>query len=231
MIQPPPVAGIGNAGGVPHDGRGSRRPRLAGTAGSDHRDGEQGRADAGADAGVHPVRELDAADLSRHRPHQGAAARDQRARRVRRAAGLYRLGLRQRLQPVRTHVPRHRPGRCALSSRSEGYLEDPRAQFERRDRAARLVHDDPRHRRPVPGAALQPLSGGRARRRRGAGLLAGPGDRAHGARSPPRPCPTASATSGRRSPSSRSGPATPRCSPSCSPWYSSSWCWRRSSKA
>ncbi len=34
--------------------------------------------------------------------------------------------------------------------------------------------------RAVSGAALQPLSGGRARRRRGARLLAGPGDRDHG---------------------------------------------------
>ena len=72
---------------------------------------------AGADAGPRPgvlaVRDLDAAALSRHRPHQGAAARHQRARRVRRAADLSRLGLRQRLQPVRPHLPRDRAGRRA----------------------------------------------------------------------------------------------------------------------
>ena len=69
---------------------------------------------------------------------------------------------------------------------------------------------------PVPRAALQSLSGRRARRRRRARLLA----RARRSRSwrssRPRRCRTASATNGRRSPSSRSGPATPRSSPSCS---------------
>ena len=33
------------------------------------------------------------------------------ARRIRRAADLYRLGLRQRLQSVRAHLPRDRAGR------------------------------------------------------------------------------------------------------------------------
>ena len=37
VVAPPPVQGIGNAGGVPHDGRGSRRPRAAGAAGDGHR--------------------------------------------------------------------------------------------------------------------------------------------------------------------------------------------------
>ena len=37
--------------------------------------------------------------------------------------------------------------------------------YQRRYRAARLVHHRARHLRPVPRAALQPLSGGRARRR------------------------------------------------------------------
>ena len=71
----------------------------------------RGGADARPAAGVLAVRDLDAAALSRHRPHQGAAARHQRVRRVLRAADLSRLVLRQRLQPVRPHLPRHRAGR------------------------------------------------------------------------------------------------------------------------
>ena len=89
---------------LPHDGGGSRRPRLAGAAGRGLRDDGTGRADAGPAAGVLAVREHDAAALSRHRPHQGAAARHQCAGRVRRAADLSRLGLCQRLQPVRPHL-------------------------------------------------------------------------------------------------------------------------------
>ena len=65
--------------------------------------------------------------------------------------------------------------------------QHPGAQFERRHRAARLVHHRARHRRALPGAALQPLPGGRARRRGGARLLAGPGDRRHGAAREPSP--------------------------------------------
>ena len=51
---------------------------------------------------------------------------------------------------------------------------------KRRHRAARLVHHGARHFRPVPGAALQSLSRCRARWRRRARLFAGPGDRDHG---------------------------------------------------
>ena len=54
----------------------------------------------------------------------------------------------------------------------QGRARDPRAQLQRRHRAARLVHDRARHLRALPRAALQSLSGGRARRRRGARLSA-----------------------------------------------------------
>ena len=62
------------------------------------------------------------------------------------------------------------------------------------------------------------------------GYLARAGHRELGARSLPKPCPTASDTSGRRWHSSRSGQATRRYSPSRSPWCSSFSCWRRNSK-
>jgi multidrug efflux pump subunit AcrB len=44
-------------------------------------------------------------------------------------------------------------------------------------------------------------------------------------------CRRASPTNGPRLRSSRSAPATPRCSPSCSASYSCSWCWRRNTRA
>ena len=53
---------------------------------------------------------FDASALSRHRPHQGADARHQRARRVQRAADRSRLLLCQRLQPAGAHLPRDGAG-------------------------------------------------------------------------------------------------------------------------
>ena len=100
-----------------------------------------------------------------------------------------------------------------------------------RHRAARLVHDRAQHFRAVPGAALQPLSRRRARRHRGARLFAGPGDRDHGEARRRGAARRLRATSGRRSRSSRSGPAAPRASPSGSPWCSCSWCSPRSTRA
>ena len=49
---------------------------------------------------------------------------------------------------------------------TRGRAEAARAQCQRRDRAARLLHHGARHLRPVSRAALQSLSGGRTRRRR-----------------------------------------------------------------
>ena len=94
------------------------------------------------------VRDLDAAALSRHRPHQGADAGRQHARRLRGAADLYRLGLRQRLQPVRPHLPgaRRRP-MAPFRLEPTDILRSAGAQCQRRDRAARLVHHRARHRR------------------------------------------------------------------------------------
>jgi multidrug efflux pump subunit AcrB len=46
-----------------------------------------------------------------------------------------------------------------------------------------------------------------------------------------KPCPRVSATNGRHSPFRNCAPATPRCLRSCWRWFSCSWCWPRSSKA
>jgi hydrophobe/amphiphile efflux-1 (HAE1) family protein len=163
----------------PHDGGGSLRPRAAGLAGRGLCDDGQGGADAAGEPGVLAVRDLDAATLSRHRPHQGATPWHQHPRRVLGAANLSRLVLRQRLQPVRAHVPGDRAGRRPLSPRSFRRAEYPGAQPGGCDRSDRRLHDGKRQVRPVPGAALQPLSRGGARRSAGARGLAGPGDRHH----------------------------------------------------
>ena len=148
-----------------------------------------------------------------------------------RAADLSRLVLRQRLQPVRPHLPRDRAGQERRPRRYRGRAEDPRAQQQRRDGAARLLHHGAHDHRALSRAALQSLSGGRARRRGGARLQPGPGDRDHGEARGARRCRRASLTNGPRSPSSRSAPATPRSSPSCWRWCSCSWCSPRNSKA
>ena len=89
VVQPPPVQGIGNAGGfrMMVEDRAGRGPQaLQAAVGA-----MMGRAgaDARACTQVFSLFEtVDAAALSRHRPHQGADARRQRARRVRRAADL-----------------------------------------------------------------------------------------------------------------------------------------------
>ena len=88
-----------------------------------------------------------------------------------------------------------------------------------------------RHVRPLPRAALQSLSGRRARRRAGARLLAGPGHRDDGEARRRDAAAGLQLRVDRRSPSSSCGPATPRCSPSCWRWCSCSWCWPRSTRA
>ena len=111
VIAPPPVAGIGNAGGVRMmiEDRGARGSQAlqAAAAAMVARAGQT----PGLDPGLHAVRGLDPATLSRHRPHQGAASRRQCLRRVHGAADLYRLVLCERFQPVRPYLPGHRAGR------------------------------------------------------------------------------------------------------------------------
>ncbi len=180
VVQPPSVNGIGTSGGfrMMVEDRGGRGPQelqkavfaMMGAAGKDRR----------CQSRVLAVRDANAAALSRYRPHQGATARRQHPRRVRHAADLSRLDLRQRLQFVRPHLPGAGAGRRAIPAGAEGRAGLAGAQFVGRDRAARLLHHREQHRRPVPRAALQPLSGRRARRPAGARLQPGPGHQDHG---------------------------------------------------
>ena len=111
VVMPPPVRGIGTSGGfrMMVEDRADAGPQaLQGAVYA-----MMGR--AAQTPGLAQVFSLfeivDAAALSRHRPHQGADARRQHGRRVRRAADLSGLLLRQRLQPAGPRLPRHRAGR------------------------------------------------------------------------------------------------------------------------
>ena len=73
------AAGVGHrqCRRIPHDGRGPRRTRAGSVAGRGLCHDGPGCADQRPAAGILAVRDIDAAALSRYRPHQGAAARDQ----------------------------------------------------------------------------------------------------------------------------------------------------------
>ena len=119
-----------------------------------------------------------------------------------------------------------------LPARAERRAQAPRAQHDRRDGAARLLHDRARHLRALPRAALQPLSGGRARRRHRARLSRKARRSTIMEKLAAETLPpgfgfewTALAFQ------QISAPATPRSSPSRSAWCSCSWCWPRSTRA
>ena len=172
VIQPPPVSGIGNAGGVPDDGRGPRRPRLAGIAGSDHRDGRQARRQTPGLTQVFTLFENSTPeiylDIDRTKAQLlGINVADVFAALQVYVGSAYVNDFNLLGRTFRVTAQADAPYR----RRSRGYSEDPRAQFEGRNCAARFLHDGPRHCRPVSGAALQSLSRGGTRRHVCPGLL------------------------------------------------------------
>ena len=157
---------------VPHDGGRSRRRRPAGVASCRLRHDGPRRRNARPHAGILVVRSIDTTALSRHRSHQGAAAGCQHDRRVRCAADVSRLHLRQRLQSARPRLPRHCAGGRSISTGCERRAEDSRSWHKRGNGPPWLVHDGTRRLRSLPRAALQSLPGRRARRRARARFLA-----------------------------------------------------------
>ena len=153
--------------------------------------------------------------------------------RLRHAPGLSRLGLRERLQPLRPHLPGARAGRGRLPRRARGHRA--------------------RSRRATPRASMVPL-GSVARRRSGAAApiascattcsppprstatprraaAQGTAHRRRWSASPRRCCRPACRSSGPTSPTRSSSPATPRSSSSRSACCSCSWCTRPSTRA
>ena len=92
---------------------------------------------------LHHLPVVDAAGLCRRRPRQGADAQGARDGHLRGHARVHGLGLRQRLQHVRPHLPRDGAGRRRLPPRSRQRVQDPRAQRRRADGAARQPRDLP----------------------------------------------------------------------------------------
>jgi multidrug efflux pump subunit AcrB len=101
-------------GRLPHDDPGCRRQRLSGAGRPDLRPDGPRQPDAGAGAGLQPVRYRHSARLCRHRSRQGGHARRAARARFRSAPGLSRLCLRQRLQPAWPHLSSDGPGRRAV---------------------------------------------------------------------------------------------------------------------
>ena len=114
MFPPPPVQGLGTIGGFKLQIE--DRAGLGYEALDEATKAFMAKAYAGARAGraVLQLPGQRAAALRRRRPRQGAAARRAADRRVRDDADLSRLALRQRLQPVRPHLPGARAGRRAV---------------------------------------------------------------------------------------------------------------------
>ena len=110
------------------------------------------------------------------RPREGAGAGRQHHRCLRRAAGADGFAVRQRLQQVRPHVPRHDAGRRGIPQQAGGHRRHPRAQRHERPDGA-TEGDDPRQHAHRPGAdrALQQLRRGQGDRRHQAGLQLGEG--------------------------------------------------------
>ena len=133
--------GLGNGSGYSAVPGGSRRGRLRGLAERAHRVPGRGREDAGDELpgqlvpGEHP------AARGEGRPVEGEGAGRRVDRPVQHAAGLSRLDVRERLQPVRPRVPRDGAGGCRAPADGRRHREPAHAQREGRDGADRLDGD------------------------------------------------------------------------------------------
>ena len=149
--------------------RGPRRARLRGAVSAG---AERGRRRAEGTGAGRPVLELPGERAADRRPRRSRAGEDLRHsadRRLRHAAGLSRVALRQRLQPVRTHLSGQRAGRVVVPHAAGADRAAEDAERPRRDGAARIGAACQPHLRTRSGDALQRLSRPRrstARRRR-----------------------------------------------------------------
>ena len=162
---------------------------------------------------------------------EGQAAGREADRRLPDDAGVSRLAVRERLQPLRTHLPGRGAGGCAVPRADGRHPAAEDAQRRRRDGAARLADHDRGIVRPGRRRALQRLSVRGHQRRAGAGLQLGRGA-GRDLEDPRRDAAERhDVTSGPSSRISRSCPATRRCWCFRCAWCSCSWCWPRSTRA
>ena len=213
------------------DAGGSRGSRHPGAGQRHERAGGGGQQGPELRRRVHAAECRVAVGVCRYRPAEGREGRADADRRVRHAAGLSRLAIRQRLQFPRPNLRGDRPGRQPVPARPAGPDGPEGAQRQRRDGADRVGCPPAGDDDPVPRAALQPVSR-RPRCRAWRHRAWRPARRCSTWRRwRPRCCRRASATSGPRSPSSRSRRGRRRCWCSAPPRCSSSWCWRRTTRA
>ena len=112
---------------------------------------------------VHAVQHPHAQDLRRHRPGQGRdAGRAGRAACSRRSRSISARSYVNDFNYLGRTFRVHRPGRWPVPPARCATSRNLKTRNDRGDDgAARLGRDLPRHHRPLPRAALQPLSGGR----------------------------------------------------------------------
>jgi len=131
---------------LPDPARGPRRRRTLGAPGGHRRDDRRRQFPVGPARPQHNLPRGGPPTVCRHRPGQGQEPRHPAQRHLRHAASLARLGLCQRLQQVRPHLPGPGPGGRAVP------------QATRRHQAARgpgpeRGHDPPGHDRQHQGGA------------------------------------------------------------------------------
>ena len=139
-LMPPPIQASATARAIRCTWR-IAAGRLRGLAERAHRVPGRGREDAGDELpgqlvpGEHP------AARGEGRPVEGEGAGRRVDRPVQHAAGLSRLDVRERLQPVRPRVPRDGAGGCRAPADGRRHREPAHAQREGRDGADRLDGD------------------------------------------------------------------------------------------
>ena len=202
VISPPPVRGIGTGSDFKMMIEDKSGQGLARAGGGDLAARRRGGPVGQGRARVHDLQHVVTAILPRHRPHARRNAEGAGGERVPDAAGVPRLGVRQRLHALRPQLPRHRAGGRAVPPLARGHRAPADAQRRRRHGAARLAGQGDGILGAGPRRAAQRLPGGgaadghaarRQQRRRAQ-------RRWSGSRAPS--CPAASATSGPISPTS-----------------------------
>ena len=173
IFPPPPVQGLGTVGGFKlylEDRGGAGFEDLyaqlqAGLA--------KGQTDAVAGRTVFQLPGQRAADRRQRRSRAREELRRAAHRRVRDAAGLSRLALRQRLQPLRPHLSGERAGGVRLPSAAGADSAPADAKRPWRDGAARVSREGDARLRTRSGDALQRLSRRGDQRRAGTGISSG----------------------------------------------------------
>ena len=210
VVNPPPVQGLGAAGGfkLMVEDRGDHTPQEL--ADCDQRAGRGGQQGSGIRRCLHPLQRRRALALRRHRPRESGEGRPHADRRVLDPAALSRLAVRERLQLSGSHLPGARPGRRTVPQDAGGHRPAQGPQRQRRDGADRLGRELQGQDRALSAAALQPLSGRRVLGARGTWRRLGHGHETDGGTRQGSAARRASRWNGRNSRISRSSRASRR---------------------